>query len=260
VRLGKPRLGRVRVECRDDADNRLELSVIDDGRGIDPEEVARRAGREVPTTADGVLALLALPGMSTRDTVTTTSGRGMGMDIVRRIAVQQLGGDLELASERGKGTRFTLRVPLSLTIVEAFTFRSGGQSFVVPMSMVDEIVELDRSRVSRPPGRNGGIHIEMLDVRGEPIPLVELDALLGLPVMDAPRRKAILVRRNRQVTAFVVDGMLGQQEVVVRPVDDPLVRTTGVTGSTDLGDGIPTLVVDLLALSGTLAAQKGAIA
>jgi two-component system, chemotaxis family, sensor kinase CheA len=259
-RLGKLREGLIRVECVERANNQLELIISDDGRGVDAVRVAERAGRPVPDSSDELLALITAPGLSTRDEVTETSGRGLGMDIVKRIIVDQLRGDLLLATEAGRGTRFTLRVPLSITIVDAFSFSCAGQSFVVPVSMVDEILEVDRARVRRPPSAaERALQVGLIDRRGEVVPICDLDACLDLGAR-ASATKAILVRRNGRPFAFAVDRMLGQQEVVVRPIDDPLVRVTGVAGSTDLGDGRPTLVIDLVALSARLSGVQGASA
>ncbi|HTE51211.1 MAG TPA: chemotaxis protein CheW [Kofleriaceae bacterium] len=262
VRLGKPREGLIRVECHERGQNQLELIISDDGRGIDHARVAARAGRPEPATDEELLALITTPGLSTRDEVTTTSGRGLGMDIVKRIAVDQLRGDLVLATEPGRGTRFTVRVPLSITIVDAFSFSCAGQSFVVPVSMVDEIIEVDRASVRRPPEPSVSRRapIGLFDRRGETVPICDLESCLDLGVPGAAPTKAILVRRNGRPFAFAVDRMIGQQEVVVRPVDDPLVRVVGVAGSTDLGDGRPTLVIDLLALSARMSSADRAIA
>jgi two-component system chemotaxis sensor kinase CheA len=252
-RLGKPREGVIRVECHERGQNQLELTISDDGRGIDRARVAARAGRPAPETSEELLALITAPGFSTCEEVTTTSGRGVGMDIVKRVAVDELRGELTLETEPGRGTRFSLRVPLTITIVDAFSFACADQSFVVPVSMVDEIVEVDRARVRRPPGQAvARAMIGLFDRRGETVPICDLDACLELGAPRGAATKAILVRRKGRPFAFAVDRMLGQQEVVVRPVDDPLVRVVGVAGSTDLGDGRPTLVIDLLALSARL--------
>jgi two-component system chemotaxis sensor kinase CheA len=137
----------------------------------------------------------------------------------------------------------------------------------VPVSMVEEIQEIDRARTVRGPDRRqvsrdgvdrrrGVRSAEMIERRGEAVPILRLDELFGLPVTPdgEQRRKAIIVRRNGEPFAFAVDRMLGQQEVVVRPLVDALVRVDGVSGTTDLGDGRPTLVLDLAALGGKLVA------
>lgn len=263
---GKPAEGRIAVSCHDRANHQLELTIADDGRGVDREAVARRAGKPTPSTDEALLELIATPGVSTVAAATTTSGRGLGVDIVQRI-VRELGGELRLETRAGQGSTFTLRVPLSITIVDAFSFQAAGQVFVVPVAAVDEIVELDPARTTRTPPRPGlAAAVSLIERRGAAVPLIQLDQVFALPpdpggVPPGLRGKAIVVRRAGAPYAFGVDRMLGQQEVVVRPVVDPLVRITGVAGSTDLGDGRPVLVLDLIALSerlGADAARAGA--
>jgi two-component system chemotaxis sensor kinase CheA len=267
---GKPEVGLVTVACFERSNNQLELTVSDDGRGVDAAAVAARAGVPVPATPETLLDLLARPGLSTKAEVTTTSGRGVGMDVVKRIAVDELRGELSLATSPGKGTTFTLHIPLSITIVDAFSFICGGETFVVPVSTVEEIREIDLTKTTRGPDRRKSSRGEpdrrrvpcasdMIERRGQAVPVLALDDLLGLPVSVSTLRKAIIVRRNGEPFAFTVDRMLGQQEVVVRPLEDALVQVTGVSGTTDLGDGRPTLVLDLAALGDRLfVASRGA--
>jgi two-component system chemotaxis sensor kinase CheA len=256
---GKPAEGRVHVACFERGNGQLELAVSDDGRGVDREAVARRAGKPVPESDGALLDLLATPGLSTAAQATTTSGRGLGVDIVRRI-VEELGGELRLETRAGAGSTFTMRVPLSLTIIDAFSLSAAGQTYVVPVSIVEEIVELDAQRLVPAPfaGANG-VTLGIVERRGEPVPVIRLDAVLGVERAGAAAGgKAIIVRRGAAPYAFVVDRVLGQQEVVVRPVDDPLVSVPGVAGATDLGDGRPTLVLDLSALSARVTRKETA--
>ncbi|MFL5400545.1 MAG: chemotaxis protein CheA [Myxococcales bacterium] len=252
ARLGKPEEAVIRVSCLERSNRQLELTVTDDGRGVDATRLARKAGREVPASDAALLDLLTIRGLSSRDEATTTSGRGMGMDIVKRI-VDQLGGELLLKTQPGSGSTFTLRVPLSITIVDAFSFACGKQPFVVPVATIEEIVEVDPGRLVRAPG---GRDLRLLQRRGETVPLLALESVLHMERGTEPRRKALIVRRNAEPYGFEVDRMLGQQEVVVRPLEDPLVHVPGVTGSTDLGDGLPTLVLDLLSLTGSLGESR----
>ncbi|MFL5436887.1 MAG: chemotaxis protein CheA [Myxococcales bacterium] len=252
ARLGKPEEAVIRVSCLERSNRQLELTVTDDGRGVDATRLARKAGREVPASDAALLDLLTIRGLSSRDEATTTSGRGMGMDIVKRI-VDQLGGELLLKTQPGSGSTFTLRVPLSITIVDAFSFACGKQPFVVPVATIEEIVEVDPGRLVRAPG---GRDVRLLQRRGETVPLLALESVLHMERGTEPRRKALIVRRNAEPYGFEVDRMLGQQEVVVRPLEDPLVHVPGVTGSTDLGDGLPTLVLDLLSLTGSLGESR----
>jgi two-component system chemotaxis sensor kinase CheA len=250
---GKSEEGQLRIVCASRGGNQLELSIEDDGRGVDRENVARRAGRPAPQTDEDLLDLLCTPGLSTRDEASTTSGRGMGMDIVRGIAEGQLGGELSMATRPGHGTTFTLRVPLTVTIVDAFTFECAGQRFVTPVSAVEEIVEIDPAAVVHAPGRRG--KASMVQRRGQALQLVQLSNIFHL-AEEAPATRALVVRRGAEATGIAVHRMLGQQEVVVRPMEDKLVRVAGVTGATDLGDGRPTLVLDLVAVAS--AAQETA--
>lgn len=258
VRRGKPQEGLVRVTCTEYSNARLVLSVSDDGRGIDRETVARRAGAEVPETDAELLDLLCRPGLSTRDEVSTVSGRGMGLDIIRRVAVEQLGGELGVSSVWKVGTTFTMTVPLTVSIVDAFTFECAGQRFVVPVAIVDEIVEVEEGAATRIAGSSKNVRV--FARRGESVPLLPLEELFHLGEERKGTRKAIVVRRAGEPIAFAVDRMIGQQEVVVRPLEDPLVQVPGITGATDLGDGQPTLVVDLVALGSIVRTVRGAAA
>lgn len=247
--LGKPERGSITVACFEHSNSELELRVSDDGRGIDGARVARKAGRAAPRTQQELLEIITLPGLSTVDQATSTSGRGMGMDIVQRIAVGALGGSLTLETETGVGTTFTLRIPLSLSIVDSFTFACAGQTFVVPVSMVEEIIDLTAAAIVAPPApTSSSKHVKLIERRGQAIPLLPLAQLFALRGDPTSASKALIVRRAGEPFAFAIDRMFGQQEIVVRPLEDPLVKVTGVSGATDLGDGRPTLVLDLLGL------------
>jgi two-component system chemotaxis sensor kinase CheA len=251
---GKPEGGKIRIGCHQLSNSQLELTVSDDGRGISRREVAARAGVPVPKDDAGLLDLIMRSGVSTAERVTTTSGRGVGMDIVKRIVVSDLGGEIALETTEGTGTTFKLRIPLSITIIDAFSFSCCGERLVTPVAAVEEIVDVEPERVVKAPrsGR-GARHTRMFDRRGSPVPLVSLERMFGSRGEDrAVATKALIVRNRAELMAFEIDRVLGQQEVVVRPLEDPLVRVRGVSGATDLGDGRPTLVVDLAMLGDAL--------
>jgi two-component system chemotaxis sensor kinase CheA len=237
VAAGKPRTGTVRVSCLEVAGNYIEIVVRDDGRGIDRAEIARRANRPITDDA-ALLAVLTSAGFSTRDVATTTSGRGLGMDIVRRIAVGDLGGEISMTTHPAVGTAFMLRVPVTIAVMDVLSFQCGPQAFVVPALVVEEIIEVL-------PNAGATMSSCSLVARRDPaIPLVSLGAILAID-SGARARKALVVRRNGAAIAFAVDRVIGRQEVVIRAIDDPLVNVPGIAGATDLGDGHPTLVLDL---------------
>lgn len=243
---GKPTTGRIAISCREIAGSQIELVITDDGRGIDRAAVARKANRPIADD-DALLDVLTQPGFSTRQTVTETSGRGLGMDIVRRIVAGDLRGELALATTEGAGTTFTLRVPVTIAVVDVFSFACGAQTFVVPVTSVEEIFEIDAAQLVTPP-RRGREPFALVERRGRAVPLIPLGPILAITGSTA--HKALVVRKSGELLAFGVDRMLGRQEVVVRPIEDPLLQLPGIAGATDLGDGFPTIVLDLLVLGG----------
>jgi two-component system chemotaxis sensor kinase CheA len=166
------------------------------------------------------------------------------------VTVDTLGGELSLESTPYVGTCFTLCIPLSISILDVFSLECGHQIFVVPLSSVDEIVELRSAQIVHAPAPvKRTAPVAVLRQRGHEVPLVSLSALFQLEHAPAAS-SAIVVRRGAERFAFAVDKLLTQQEVVVRPLEDPLVKVHGITGTTDLGDGLPTLVLDLMSLAG----------
>ncbi len=247
---GKLREGLVEITCVSRSSTRVEISVADDGAGVDAQAVARRAGREVPSDDAGLLDLLCQSGFTTRLEATTTSGRGLGMDIVKRIVVDQLGGELFMHTEVGRGTTFTLHIPLTVAIVDAFVVECGPHRFVVPVSVVEEIIEISPATVVKPPRSLGGDDVVrpfgIVQRRRE---AVALYGLLQSHADAAIAPKALVVRRRGEPVGLLVDRVVRQQEAVVRPLVDPLVRVPGIVGATDLGDGRVTLVLDVVALT-----------
>lgn len=253
LRRGKPPQGTIRVACSLRTNRQLEITVSDDGGGVDREMVARAAGQAV-TDDRSLLDAICRPGLSTRAQATSTSGRGMGMDIVHKVVVRDLGGELELTSSATEGTTFIMRIPLTVAVVDAFTVQCGSERFAVPVAIVDEVVEVDPARiVSGPP--SGGRPFAMIIRRGQAVPLIHLAHALGReadPRAEALALRALVVRRGADAVAFRLDRVLAQQEAVVRPLVDPLVQVLGIAGSTDLGDGRATLVLDLLSIAARL--------
>ena len=263
-RAGKAEEGSVRISCAAHSNTRLELTITDDGRGVDRASVALRTRTALGQTDAALLEAICLPGLSTRAEASTTSGRGMGMEIVKRIVVDELGGEIFMKTELGKGTSFTLRVPLTIAIVDAFVVECANQRFVVPVSVVEEILEIDHAQTRFAPSRpdlHGTAPLGMVQRRAETLPLLDLASILRLPGDYERPRQALVVRRGGEPVAFAVHRVLGQQEAVVRPLVDRLVQVPGISGAADLGNGKPTLVLDLCALfshRGALAQESAA--
>jgi len=246
VARGKPAMGQlVLAAVRERAS--VAIRVSDDGRGIDRARVLHKA-KELGLVADEVeqlsdddaLAhLIALAGFSTAEHVTDVSGRGVGIDAVT-TTVRALGGSLEVKSEDGRGTVFTIRLPTTLAIVRALLARVGTETYALPLTHVAEMAESRRGEVQLVQGR------EILMLRGQAVPLVRLWERLGVP-HAGPRptsQPVIVLAMGERRSGVVVDALLGQQEIVVKPFEPPRGTTPVFSGATILGDGAPALILD----------------
>jgi two-component system chemotaxis sensor kinase CheA len=178
------------------------------------------------------------------------------MDIVRRIVTSDLGGELTVSTSIGGGTTFTLEVPLTIAIIDVFSFECASQAFVVPVASIEEIFELSGLQAVEGPSGLHDLRISLYERRGRPVPVIPLARLLRLRRDVGEAKKALVIRRNGDPLAFAVDRMIGRLEVVVRPIEDVLARAPGIAGATDLGDGRPTLLLDLNELGATVATWR----
>jgi two-component system, chemotaxis family, sensor kinase CheA len=248
VRAGKPAEGRILLSATRER-NSVALRVSDDGAGIDRAAILAKTRRDAPgeptpdaLSDDLLLRLIARPGFSTAQAVSGVSGRGVGVDVAM-TRVRALGGTLEIGSEAGKGTTFTIRVPLTLAIVRALLADAGGERYAVPLAYVAETVEFDARAVTALRSR------EALVVRDQVIPTVHLRDLVASRERPAPtRRPTVILEIGERRTALVVDALLGQQDIVVAPFDAPRGMPPYVGGATILADGAPALVLDAAAL------------
>ncbi len=247
VAMGKEEEGRLTLRAST-AGDLVVIEVEDDGRGIDAGAVAERAralGRNIgdeALDAATLLDLICAPGFSTREDVDRASGRGVGMSVVRN-AVHAIGGTMIVETEQGRGTRFTLQLPLTLAITDALIATAGDRTFAVPQGAVCEVIEVDPSTVRRIENN------EIVPYRGGVLPLLRLVRLFHLPERPRPRLHAFVIGRGAAAVGIVVDRVLGQREIVVRTFSDPFIKVEGVAGATELGDGHMVLIVDVLALS-----------
>ncbi|HUF36454.1 MAG TPA: chemotaxis protein CheA, partial [Gemmatimonadales bacterium] len=245
---GKAAEGRILLSATRER-NSVALRVSDDGRGIDRAAILAKAKREGLAEAatetlgdDLLLRVLARPGFSTADSVSGVSGRGVGVDVAM-TRVRALGGTLEVRTEVGRGTIFTIRVPLTLAIVRALLADAAGERYAVPLAYVAEMVEFDSRSVTAVRDR------EALVVRDAVIPTVHLRDLIGRGSGPAaPRAPTVILEIGDRRAALVVDALRGQQDIVVEPFDAPRGMPSFVGGATILADGSPALILDAAAL------------
>lgn len=246
VARGKSPEGTITLRAAASGDNVL-IEIADDGRGIDEERIAERArargllAEDVQPDETVLLKLICAPGFSTRDEADRVSGRGVGMDVVCRT-VEELGGTLTLATARNRGTRFTIELPLTLAVADALIASVGGQRFAFPQTVVREIIEVEASAVKVLENN------EIISYRGGVLPLLRLACLFGLDATTPRAFHVFVVGSGASAVGLAVDRAIGQREIVVRGLNDPLVKVSGVAGATDLGDGRLVLILDVAAL------------
>lgn len=244
---GKPETGRIRLEARHRA-GMLHVTISDDGRGIDPERLRAKVlerGLATPAMAEQLseaelLEFLFLPGFSTREAVTEISGRGVGLDVVQNM-VRAVGGVVRVGSTVGQGTRFTLQLPISMSVVRALLVRIAGEPYAFPLNRIDRILQVPTEAIQTLEGRQ---HF-LLD--GQPVALVEACQVLDLP---AGRRETavlpVVVASDRSHRfGVVVESFLGERDLEVRPLDARLGKVPNLNSASVLEDGWPVLIVDV---------------
>lgn len=242
VAAGKPRAARVHLTARHSGGNVL-ISVSDDGAGINPEAVRARAIEKgliaVSATLSHaeIVALVLQPGFSTAREITDISGRGVGMDVVRQ-RVESLRGVIEVQSEPGKGTCVTLRLPLTLAIIDGLLVTVGGRCFVLPLANTLECIELSRDDSKRTNGKN------LVNIRGEIIPYIRLREYFSLPGQTPELEQIMVVETAEGRYGFVVDRVLGDCQTVIKNLGRLYRHIQTVSGATILGNGNEALILD----------------
>ena len=229
------------------AGERIIIKIADDGRGIDRKRVIERAKASglSPGSAEiddqALLELICAPGLSTRDKADRESGRGVGMDVVRN-AIEELGGHISLATRRGEGTTFTIELPLTLAIAEALIVSVNGQRFAVPQSAVREVLEVESAST------NILENNEIISYRGKALPLLRLARVFEMNDKRGDSFHVLVIGEETNTVGLAVDRILGQREIVVRAIKDPLAQSKGIAGATELGDQRVVLILDTTAL------------
>ncbi len=246
VRTHKPLQAQLTLKA-ETAGDAVIIQVTDDGRGIDLEYITQQARQrgliapEIPIDHCNLLSILCQPGFSTQITPDHTSGRGLGMDIVRRT-LSKMGGTLHMKTQKGIGTQFTLQLPLTLAIIDALIIQAGTQQYAIPQLSIQEVLEIS------PDNTTVFDNHEIIRNREKILLLIPLTRLFNT-LQHTPTQPyyALLLNDNLAIT---VDRILGQQEIVVQGLTDPLLQVPGISGATELGNGKLILILDLATLKG----------
>ena len=246
VRLGKPEVGSIFLDAYQEGNN-VVIEVRDDGAGINVDKVKKKMVERGLVPADQIdtitdkeaIATLFSPSFSTADQVSDVSGRGVGLDVVK-TNIESLGGTIECKTERGAGSSFTIRLPLTLAIVQALMVELGSEKYAIPLGSIQTIEEVSKSDIKYVQSK------EVISLRGTVIPLVRLDTLLDVPEREANNDNIVIVivRKADKLAGLVVDGLIGQQEIVIKSIGKYISTPKLISGSTILGDGEVALILD----------------
>jgi two-component system chemotaxis sensor kinase CheA len=255
---GKPTMGTVKLSASQEGDHIL-LSIIDDGKGMDPDKLKEIAVSRGVMDADAAARmtdveafnLIFAPGFSTKTEISEVSGRGVGMDVVK-TKINQLNGTVNIDSKMGVGTTLEIKVPLTLAILPTLMIVIGEQTFALPLGSVNEIINLDMQKTNTVDGQ-----LTMI-VRSKAIPLFYLGEWLarGEVNIDKTKGHVVVVQIGTKQLGFVVDALIGQEEVVIKPLDELLQGTPGMAGATITSDGGIALILDVPGLLKRYATKK----
>ena len=253
---GKPAQGTLTISARHESGSIL-IGICDDGRGIDRVRVLQRAWDRglvergvTPPDAD-ILNLIFAAGFSTAEKVTNLSGRGVGMDVVRRN-IEALRGSVTLSSDAGQGAHIALRLPLTLAIIDGFLVGVGPSKFIFPLDAVVEVIEsTTATSAADARGRN------IVELRGQVMPVVNLRALYALDSIEPDRCSIVVIRSGNARYGVMVDQLLGQHQTVIKPLGRMFRSLRGMSGSSILGNGEVALIFDVHSLSQMAAQPSG---
>jgi two-component system chemotaxis sensor kinase CheA len=243
---GKPDQGLVRLHAFHQGGS-IYIDVEDDGRGLDKARIQKKAlenglikDGEV-LTDEQLYALIFRPGFSTAERVTDVSGRGVGMDVVQRN-ISALGGQVTITSKPNVGTKFTIKLPLTLAILDGLSVLVGDETYIIPLVNITESIRPRAGQVQTIVG--GG---EVVNVRGRVLPIVRLHEVLDVRprVLDPTESLLVLVENGREHVALLVDELVGQHQVVIKSLEANYQRVEGVSGATIMGDGRVALILDV---------------
>lgn len=244
---GKPETGRITLNAYHRGGN-IVIEVCDDGRGLDKEKLLAKAIEKglvednIPMTDQQVFELIFMPGFSTAEQLSDISGRGVGMDVVRKN-IQTLGGNIEIQSEQGRGSVFAIHLPLTLAILDGQSIAVGDETYIVPLVSIIESINVSEDMVNRVAGKG-----ETFRLREEYLPIIRMHEIFGVENVRAKKLcegLVVVVEGQGVRCGLFIDDLLSQQQVVIKSLEANFRRVEGVSGATILGDGSVALILDI---------------
>ena len=243
-KLGKPEVGTITLAAYQEG-NKVLITLSDDGKGLKPEVIkasAEKKGIDTPGMTDRELQMLVFhPGFSTAKKITNISGRGVGLDAVQ-AKITELGGSIEMDSKVDVGTTFIIKLPLTLSIIQALMVQIGKESFAIPLDVVERVVMVREKDIMQTSNQ------EVCKFQEGLIPIIRTDKLLQVPSSSSDKKYAIIVKIGKQYYGVLVDKMVGQQEIVIKKIDPMLQKIKKYQGATILGNGSIALILDVNAI------------
>lgn len=250
LKLGKPKVGTIRLDAYQDGNN-VTIEVSDDGAGVDVEKIKRKAVEKGQITEEQAeymtdkeaVDLLFMPAFSTAEKISDVSGRGVGLDVVKN-KIEGLGGDVEVRSKLGEGTTFIVRLPLTLAIIQALMVKIESEMYAIPLNSIVTLEEIMPEDIKY-------VHTkEVINLRGQVIPLVRLNEVLDIEPADREEEEeeegliVVIVKKGDKQAGLVIDKLLGQQEIVIKPLGKYIRVPKMISGATILGNGEVALIID----------------
>lgn len=258
---GKPAIGTIELKAYHQGSN-IIIEVIDDGRGLDLEKILTKAKQQnlliegEPLDSDQIINLIFQPGFSTAENVNDISGRGVGMDVVKRN-INEVGGDVWVQTQTGSGTKITIRLPLTLAILEGQLLRVGAEIYIMPLISIVETLQIVPGNVNTLPGG-----VQVYKLRDQYLPIINLDKVLATGNNTNPQNDEtgllVAVESERQLYAIWVSELLDQQQVVIKSLESNFKSVKGISGATILGDGTVALILDVMGVIQQFNSKQGA--
>ncbi|MBP1743575.1 MAG: cheA [Firmicutes bacterium] len=244
ITQGKNPTGRISITAYQEGTSAV-IRVEDDGRGMSLEQIKAKAAEKAIDTAGmsdrEIMNLIYMQGFSTSDVITDISGRGVGMDVVK-TKISDMGGTLDVFTEKGKGTAITIKLPLTLQIIKSLLVNTGSETMAISLGYIDRVIDYKDNIIKKTN------NVEVITYKEAVIPLIRLDGRLGLKDSGSTKKYIIIVRAGEKTAGLVVDSLLGQKEIVIKPLGKTLQGLKEYIGATILGDGRVTLILDVAAL------------